>query len=124
MPFYFDYDLLLISVVLVLYVADRQREAAPRAATTWEDRWLPRVDDFIFALQVATIIEPYTRVHPLVPLMAVLAVMLIRRGSGPSSRFPNRWRIIPSSSRWRREGCAIHRFKSISFFAGHSGGVQ
>jgi hypothetical protein len=80
MPFYFDYDLLLLSVAAVLYVADRQRDGAPLPAARWEDRWILRAwIALFFVLEIATMISQHTRVQPVAPIVAALAVLLIRR---------------------------------------------
>jgi hypothetical protein len=73
MPFYFDYDLLLISVGIVVYVADRQRAGA---AWNWEDRWLPLVWAALFLVLMLW----KAKINPTVPLLATAAVMLIWRG--------------------------------------------
>jgi Glycosyltransferase family 87 len=85
MPFYFDYDLLLVSVGIVVYVADRQRELAMSRSAQDEDRWLVRMLIIFYAgLQLLTFLnEP--RINPTVVLLAVLAVMLIRRGLRPAT---------------------------------------
>jgi len=76
MPFYFDYDLLLISVAVVLYAVDYQRQSEHG----WEDRWLIRTWIVLFVtLEFGTILAGHTRVHPVVPLVAVAAALLIRR---------------------------------------------
>jgi hypothetical protein len=73
MPFYFDYDLLLISVGIVVYVADRQRA---EAASNWEDRWLPLVWAALFLVLMLW----KAKINPTVPLLAIAAGMLICRG--------------------------------------------
>lgn len=73
MPFYFDYDLLLVSVGIVVYVADRQRETK---SGHWEDRWLPLVWSALFLVLMFW----KSRINPTVPLLAIAATMLIRRG--------------------------------------------
>ncbi|HEX4054312.1 MAG TPA: glycosyltransferase family 87 protein [Tepidisphaeraceae bacterium] len=84
MPFYFDYDLLLLSVGIVVYAADYQRELAVSESTQAEDRWLVRMFVILYiGLQLLMFLnEP--RVNPIVPLVAVLAVLLIRRGLRPA----------------------------------------
>ena len=78
MPFYFDYDLLLLVVAAVVYAADRQR--GPAADNGWEDRWLPWVWLVLYlVMEVATPIADHTRLHLTVPLLALTAVLLIRR---------------------------------------------
>jgi hypothetical protein len=72
MPFYFDYDLLLVSVAIVVYVADRQNSSI---SSNWEDRWLPLVWSALFLVLMFW----KSRINPTVPLMTVAAFMLIRR---------------------------------------------
>jgi hypothetical protein len=91
MPFYFDYDLLLMSVGIVVYAADRQRGAAAKEAQNWEDRWLVRVWSIVFLVLMFW----KTRMNPLVPLLAAAAGMLIRRGSRTPST-PAAAEISPS----------------------------
>jgi glycosyl transferase family 87 len=86
MPFYFDYDLLLISVGAVLYGADRERTPAiaDRRQMPWEDRWLPRVCILLYImLEFGGVIGGHSRVQPIVPLLAVVAFLLIRRSLRP-----------------------------------------
>ncbi|MGA3067336.1 MAG: glycosyltransferase family 87 protein [Tepidisphaeraceae bacterium] len=81
MPFYFDYDLLLISVGAVLYGVDLQRSAGdyPRQVP-WEDRWLPRAWLILYiALEFAAVLAGHTRIALAPPLVAWIAVLLIRR---------------------------------------------
>jgi hypothetical protein len=80
MPFYFDYDLLLISVSVVLYAVDYQRQSEHFA----EDRWLIRTWICLFVvLEFGTMLAGHTRVHPVVPLVSVAAALLIRRALRP-----------------------------------------
>jgi hypothetical protein len=81
MPFYFDYDLLLISVAMVVYAADRMRNPLDR---NWEDSWFVGIScvmlvTLLFATPLAS------RIHVLltIPLLAGAAAMLIRRGLRP-----------------------------------------
>jgi hypothetical protein len=86
MPFYFDYDLLLISIGAVLYAADRQRSAAAPGEQTieWEDRWLPRAWVTLYiVIEFGTALASLTRVQPVVLLVAVIAALLIRRTLRP-----------------------------------------
>ncbi len=85
MPFYFDYDLLLISVGAVLYAADRIRTGSVRFdELPWEDRWMPRLAIFLFVmLEFGALIGGHTRVQPIVPLVALAAALLIRRATRP-----------------------------------------
>jgi hypothetical protein len=85
MPFYFDYDLLLISVGVVVYAADRQRELSTGAASNWEDRWLVRLWIMIYILLECGALLSRTRVHPLVPILAAAAALLIRRALRPAT---------------------------------------
>ncbi|MDP9172426.1 MAG: DUF2029 domain-containing protein [Planctomycetota bacterium] len=79
MPFYFDYDLLLVSIGVVVYAADRQR-TAHLSQISMEDRWLVRVWVILFiTLEFGAMIAGHTRVHPVVPLVSIIAVLLIRR---------------------------------------------
>jgi len=86
MPFYFDYDLLLISVGIVVYAADCQRDAACGAPLNAEDRWLFRIFSLLYILPIVMYLivgMEHTlrwRIHPIVPLLAAAAGLLIRRG--------------------------------------------
>jgi hypothetical protein len=83
MPFYFDYDLLLISVAVVLYAVDYQRYSQHFP----EDRWLIRTWMCLFVvLEFGTVLAGHTRVHPIVPLVSVAAALLIRRALRPQPR--------------------------------------
>jgi alpha-1,2-mannosyltransferase len=96
MPFYFDYDLLLISVGVVLYAVDRQRDWSLEAEYEWEDRWLPRLWMTLYiTLQFGTIMAGHTRVHPVVPLVTFAAVMLIRRTLRPAQTISSGVRETP-----------------------------
>ncbi len=76
MPFYFDYDLLLLSVAAVLYVVDRRRDAALASPERWVVRmWVA----LFFVLEIATMISQHTRMQPVAPFLVGLAVELIRR---------------------------------------------
>jgi hypothetical protein len=77
MPFYFDYDLLLLSVGIVVFAADRQRDPD---SSNWEDRWLIRVFMMVYIGLEFTMILYKSRVHPIVPLLTAATVLLIRRG--------------------------------------------
>jgi hypothetical protein len=84
MPFYFDYDLLLISLAVVVYAADCQRTGSESASANWEDQWLVRTWTCLFVtLEFGTILAGHTRVHPVVPLVSVAAALLIRRALRP-----------------------------------------
>jgi hypothetical protein len=80
MPFYFDYDLLLLSVGIVVYAADCQRQRAASESAEMEDRWLVWILAILYVgMQLTTFLnEP--RISPVVPLLAAAAGMLIRRG--------------------------------------------
>jgi len=86
MPFYFDYDLLLLSVGIVVYAADCQRDAVSGASLNAEDRWLIRTFGVMYVLLIIMYLIvglEHTlrwRIHPIVPLLAAAAGMLIRRG--------------------------------------------
>jgi hypothetical protein len=83
MPFYFDYDLLLISVGVVVYAADFQRTASSGAKGS-EDRWLPGAWAALFlVMEIGTMLAGYTRIHLAVPAVSVIAVLLIRRALRP-----------------------------------------
>jgi hypothetical protein len=80
MPFYFDYDLLLISVAAVVYAVDHMATRDPSQPANWEDRWLPRIWAILFVtLEFGTAMAGHTRFHPVVPLVTLIAVMMIRR---------------------------------------------
>jgi hypothetical protein len=83
MPFYFDYDLLLLSVGIVVFAADRQRDPG---AGNWEDRWLIRVFVTVYIALEFTMILYHSRVHPIVPLLTAATVLLIRRGIRPPAQ--------------------------------------
>jgi hypothetical protein len=76
MPFYFDYDLLLLSVGIVVYAADRQNEPAGESGESREDRWLLWSWTLVFLVQMLWKFA----FNPVVPLLAAGAVLLIRRG--------------------------------------------
>lgn len=79
MPFYFDYDLLLVSVAAVVCTADILRQSATpesksdlrRIAWAWTILFL--------CVEVAAMVGGHTRIQLTVPALTVLAVMLIRR---------------------------------------------
>ncbi|HEV8378350.1 MAG TPA: glycosyltransferase family 87 protein [Tepidisphaeraceae bacterium] len=77
MPFYFDYDLLLLSVAAVLFAAElvaRQREMQD------EDRWLVRAWVVLFVVMFFNAsVSGMIRVHLAVIALSVVAVMHIRR---------------------------------------------
>jgi alpha-1,2-mannosyltransferase len=75
MPFYFDYDLLLLTVGIVVYAADRQRELALGQEANGEDRAVVAVWVGIF---LVTMLWKW-QMGPLVPLLVAAAGLLIRR---------------------------------------------
>lgn len=76
MPFYFDYDLMLLAVPAVLYAAERVGSGAAAA----KDVWLTRAWVALYAwMLVNPGIAGWTRVNLTVPLLACVSVMLIRR---------------------------------------------
>lgn len=86
MPFYFDYDLLLLSVGIVVYAADRQRELAVSESAEAEDRWLVRMFVILYVgLQLSMFLNQ-PRINPIVPLLAAMAAMLIHRGLRPAAQ--------------------------------------
>jgi hypothetical protein len=85
MPFYFDYDLVLISVGIVLYAADRQRDFAANLPANWEDRTLVRLFVFLFVCLEFTMLLGQARVHPIVPILTAASALLIRRGLRPQA---------------------------------------
>lgn len=102
MPFYFDYDLLLISVAAVVYAADRQRLAAaspPPNALNPEDRWLTRIWITLFiTLEFGAVLAGNTRVHPAVPLVTIVAALLIRRALRPQRNISAKALLMSSPS--------------------------
>jgi hypothetical protein len=80
MPFYFDYDLLLLSVGVVVLAADYQRNAKEQASVNWEDRWLVGVLATVYIGLEFTMILYKSRIHPIVPLLSFATLLLIRRG--------------------------------------------
>ncbi len=79
MPFYFDYDLLLLSVGIVVYAADRQNEPAAVSGENREDRWLIWSWTLVFLVLMLWKFA----FNPVVPLLAAGAVLLIRRSMRP-----------------------------------------
>jgi hypothetical protein len=80
MPFYFDYDLLLLTVGVVVLAADMQRCEREHIPVTREDRWLVGVLTAVYIGLEFTMLFYDTRVHPIVPLLSFATVLLIRRG--------------------------------------------
>jgi hypothetical protein len=78
MPFYFDYDLLLISVAAVLYAGTRLRATA----TDTGDRALTRTWIALYLwLMVNSTIARYTRVNGTVLILCAVATLLARRAA-------------------------------------------
>jgi hypothetical protein len=79
MPFYFDYDLLLISVAAVLYAGTRLRAATDGLAI---DRWLTRAWVALYLwLMVNSTIARLTHVNGTVLILTGLALLLARRAA-------------------------------------------
>jgi len=76
MPFYFDYDLLLLSVGIVVYAVDRQNGVAGEPGVNREDAWLLWTWTLVFLIMMLWKFA----FNPVVPLLAAGAVLLIRRG--------------------------------------------
>jgi alpha-1,2-mannosyltransferase len=87
MPFYFDYDLLLLAIPAVLYALERQSRgsAALRRGVAQRSRGIPDrlVIPSFAALYLCLIVNPdvaeQTRVNLAVPLLALLAGSLVAR---------------------------------------------
>jgi len=79
MPFYFDYDLLLLAIPATLFAADRlQHPAAPAPG----DRWLIRCWIALYAwLLVNPGLARLTHFNLTVPLLAATALLLIARAT-------------------------------------------
>jgi hypothetical protein len=86
MPFYFDYDILLLSVAVVVYAADRLRAPAPTAALAWEDRWIVIAWISFYLVGQCTMLLGWVRIHPAVPVLTFAAGLLIRRGLRPAAQ--------------------------------------
>ncbi len=79
MPFYFEYDLLLLAVPAVLF-AGEMLALAPGRPRRWSDRWLVRSWGVLFALLLVN--SPLTRVLGvalIVPALAMIAGLSISR---------------------------------------------
>src|SRR5205814_1223642 len=77
MPFYFDYDLLLVSVAAVLYVAERGRTGKMPI-----DRWLTRAWVGLYLwLIVNSSVARLTHVNGMVLLLSCVALLLARRAA-------------------------------------------
>jgi hypothetical protein len=77
MPFYFDYDMLLLSVAAVLYVADRMRTPAQPSDRWGTIAWIALFISFEFG----TILAGQTHFNPNVLALAWVAGILIQRAS-------------------------------------------
>jgi low temperature requirement protein LtrA len=104
MPFYFDYDSLLLVVAIVVYAAGRDF-----SATHWEDRavvglWIATfltttlytpmlaiVSAFIPKQSALNPLFTAIKIHfnPVIPLLFLTAAMLIRRALRPSKNVPS-----------------------------------
>ncbi len=84
MPFYFDYDLLLLAVPATLMATEALSRPADQVITRGE-KWLDRA---WIALYAWTLINPgmsnLTRVNLNVVLLTVIAVMMLRRATRPA----------------------------------------
>jgi hypothetical protein len=79
MPFYFDYDLLLLAVPATLFARDRLLSDAP---PTPADRWLTRTWIALYAwLLVNPGLARLTHFNLTVPLLTATALLLIRRAT-------------------------------------------
>ena len=80
MPFYFDYDLLLLSIAAVLTAGDFLRQG--RRPNHFADRWLPTAW-FIFytAMYLNLPIARFTHISPLVPSLGFLTVLMFSRAT-------------------------------------------
>ena len=78
MPFYFDYDLLLLSIAAVLTATDFIRHG--RDPKIFADRWLPTAwVAFSIAMYLNLPITHLTHVSPLVPSLCGLSFLTLRR---------------------------------------------
>ena len=78
MPFYFDYDLLLLAVPAVLFASERVRRQDESPAGI--DRWIPRLAALLFVwLMVNPDFALMTRVNGAIVLISGLAATLVRR---------------------------------------------
>jgi hypothetical protein len=76
-PYYMDYDLLLLAVATVLF-AGEPGSLEEDAGTV--DRWLTRAWVGLFAaMTVGPALASSTRLHPVIPLLAATAALSIRR---------------------------------------------
>ena len=100
MPFYFDYDLLLISVSAVCYAGIRMRERAAGVESLAIDRWITRGwVALYFWLMVNSSVARMTGVNGTVVLLSVVAGLLAyRAGGGARVREPHEIRSNLSAS--------------------------
>jgi hypothetical protein len=83
MPFYFDYDLLLLAIPAVLLAGDVMRTGT---ALSRSDRWLVATWSALFALLLLNAdIAEHTRVNLAVPLLSGVALMLMSRAIRPEA---------------------------------------
>jgi hypothetical protein len=81
MPFYFDYDLLLLGVSVVLYANVRLRQPAAEG-TSAADRWLTGMIVALYGwLMVNSIVARYTHVNGTVILLSGVAAILLWRAA-------------------------------------------
>jgi hypothetical protein len=77
MPFYFDYDLLLLSVAAVLLAGEMVAQRGPMIG---EDKWLVRACVSLFGVMFFNAsVSGVVRVHLAVIALVVVAVLHIRR---------------------------------------------
>jgi hypothetical protein len=81
MPFYFDYDLLLLAGAAVLVARERAVGGADRVPAKLVTAWVALAGWLVINSGIATL----TRVNGTVVLLAVLAAMLIRRAWQPAA---------------------------------------
>jgi hypothetical protein len=80
MPFYFDYDLLLLAVPATLIAAEMMRRASDAAPRTWADRGLLVAWPALYAwLLINADVAEATRVNLAVPLLAGVFSLLVAR---------------------------------------------
>lgn len=84
MPFYFDYDLLLLAVPAVLVAGELMR---PGRAPHWTDRWMPVVGPAFYAWQLLNAdVAERAGVNVTVPLLAGSVALLIARAVPPAQQ--------------------------------------
>ena len=97
-PFYFDYDQLLLAIPVVLFAAElmtRQGKPMPRA-----DRWLVALWSVYFVwLMLNPDVAEKTRVNLTVPLLAGIVSLLIARAIRVEARPPRGTGVSPVPSR-------------------------